>query len=117
MTTLLALYRRPAGGDETQAAFEAAYRDRHLALVARTPGLLSVRVRRVRRRLLGDEDIFLATSLEFADWEAAKAGLASEPMRAAGEVLAEIAPGLVTLLALEDAPELQPGAVAPSAEA
>lgn len=114
MTTLLALYRRPAGGDEALAGFLAAYRDRHLALVAQTPGLGSVSVRRVRRRLLGDDDLVLATTMEFPDWETAKAGLASEPMRAAGDVLAEIAPGLVTLLVLEDAPELQPGAAAPS---
>lgn len=117
MTTLLALYRRHPGGEAGQAAFESAYRDRHLALVAQTPGLQAVRVRRVRRRLLGEDDIVLATTMEFPDWEAAKAGLASDAMRAGGDALAEIAPGLVTLLVLEDAPELEPSAVAPDPQA
>ena len=38
MTTLLALYRRPDGGDEALAEFERRYRDEHLPLVADTPG-------------------------------------------------------------------------------
>ena len=36
------------------------------------------------------------------------AGLASDAMRAAGRNLREIAPGLATLLVLEDAAELTP---------
>ncbi len=108
MTTLLAIYRRPPGGPEAEAAFEAAYRDRHLPQVAATPGLRSLRVRRVRRQLAGDEDFILAATMEFDDWAALRAGLGSEPMQRAGEVLAEIAPGLVALVALEEAPDLEP---------
>ena len=38
MTTLLALYRRPDGGDEALAEFERRYATEHLPLVAQTPG-------------------------------------------------------------------------------
>ena len=41
MTTLLALYRRPEGGDEALAIFERRYAEEHLPLIAATPELLS----------------------------------------------------------------------------
>ena len=110
MTTLLALVRRPEGEDEGSAAFEAAYRETHLPLIAQVSGLRSLRVRRVRRRLMGDDEFVIVTEMGFDDWDAAKAGLASEAMVAAGRNLAEIAPGLTTLLVLEDAVDLAPEA-------
>ena len=110
MTTLLALVRRPEGEDEGSAAFEAAYRETHLPLIGQVPGLRGLRVRRVRRRLMGDDDFVIATEMRFDDWDAAKAGLASEAMVAAGRNLAEIAPELTTLLVLEDADDLAPEA-------
>ena len=106
MTTMLALYRRPEGGDEAQATFERRYAEEHLPLVAATPGLRDVRVRRVTQPLLGDREVILVTTMEFDDRAALDAGLASDQMRAAGRNLREIAPGLATLLVLEDAPEM-----------
>ena len=41
--------------------------------------------------------------MAFDDRAALAAGLASDAMRAAGRILREIAPGLATLLVLEDA--------------
>ena len=49
MTTLLALYRRPEGGDEALATFERRYRDEHLPLVARD-ARPSLDARAARRR-------------------------------------------------------------------
>ena len=111
MTTLLALYRRPEGGDEAQATeaqatFERRYAQEHLPLVAATPGLRGVRVRRVTQPLLGDRDVILVTTMAFDDRAALDAGLASDEMRAAGRNLRDIAPGLATLLVLEDVPEM-----------
>lgn len=110
MTTLLALYRRPAGGPEAQATFERRYASEHLPLVAGSPGLRETRVQRVAEALGGETELVLVTSMTFDDRAALDAGLASEAMRAAGRNLREIAPGLATLLVLEDAPEF--GAVA-----
>ena len=110
MTTLLALYRRPDGGEEGYADFEKAYAGGHLPLIADVPGLRGLVVRRVRRRMMGDDDSVIATAMEFDDWDATKAALASEAMAAAGRNLAEIAPGLTTLLVLDDAPDLTPEA-------
>lgn len=106
MTTLLALYRRPKGGDEALATFERRYATEHLPLVAATPGLRSTRVQRVSAALGGETDLVLVTAMEFDDRAALDAGLASDAMRAAGRNLREIAPGLSTLLVLEDAPDL-----------
>jgi uncharacterized protein (TIGR02118 family) len=103
MTTLLALYRRPAGGDEALAEFERRYAGEHLPLVAETPGLRGTRVQRVAAALGGETDLVMITAMEFDDRAALDEGLASDAMRAAGRSLREIAPGLATLLVLEDA--------------
>jgi uncharacterized protein (TIGR02118 family) len=108
MTTLLALFRRPDGGPEVTEAFERAYADTHLPLVVETPGLRALRVRRVGQALGGETDLVVATEMDFDDRPALDAGLASDPMRAAGRNLRTIAPGLVTMLVLEDAPDLVP---------
>jgi len=108
MTTLLALYRRPDGGDEALATFERRYAHEHLPLVAATPGLRAIRAQRVVDALGGETDLVLVTAMEFDDRAALDEGLRSDAMRAAGRNLREIAPGLATLLVLEDAPELVP---------
>ena len=106
MTTLLALYRRPEGGADALAEFERRYAAEHLPLVAETPGLRSTRVQRVTEALGGETDLVMVTAMEFDDRAAMDAGLASDAMRAAGRNLREIAPGLATLLVLEDADDL-----------
>ena len=95
MTTLLALYRRPEGGDEALAEFERRYAAEHLPLVAATPGLRATKVQRVTEALGGETDLVLVTAMDFDDRAALDAGLASDAMRAAGRNLREIAPGLV----------------------
>jgi uncharacterized protein (TIGR02118 family) len=106
MTTLLALYRRPDGGDAALAEFERRYAAEHLPLVGGTPGLRATTVRRVSQALGEDTDLVLITAMEFDDRASLDAGLASDAMRAAGRNLREIAPGLATLLVLEDADDL-----------
>ena len=110
MTTLLALFRRPDGGADALAEFERRYATEHLPLVAATPGLRATRVRRVVEALGEATDLVLVTSMAFDDRAAMDAGLASDAMRAAGRNLRAIAPGLSTLLVLEDAPELDQAA-------
>ncbi len=106
MTTLLALYRRPDGGPDALAEFERRYAAEHLPLVAGTPGLRETRVRRVTEALGTETDLVLVTTMRFDDRAALDAGLGSDAMRAAGRNLREIAPGLATLLVLEDADDL-----------
>lgn len=108
MTTLLALYRRPDGGEAALETFERRYAAEHLPLVAETPGLRSVDVRRVHQALGGETDLVLVTAMQFDDRASMDAGLTSDAMRAAGRNLREIAPGLSTLLVLEDATDLWP---------
>jgi uncharacterized protein (TIGR02118 family) len=110
VTTLLALFRRPEGGDEALTAFERAYAETHLPLVVATPGLRSIRCQRVVQGLGASTDLVLATAMDFDDRAALDAGLASDAMRAGGRNLREIAPGLATLLVLETAEELIPDA-------
>ncbi len=109
MTTLLALYRRP-DGDGALETFERRYAAEHLPLVAETPGLRSMDVQRVSGALGGETDLCLITAMRFDDRATLDAGLGSDAMRAAGRNLREIAPGLSTLLVLEDAADLWPTA-------
>ena len=108
MTTLLAMFRRPEGGEAALAEFERRYAAEHLPLVAGTPGLLATEVRRVKEALGGATDLVVITAMQFEDRAALDAGLTSDAMRAAGRNLREIAPGLSTLLVLEDADDLWP---------
>jgi len=110
MTTMLALFRRPDGGPDAQTTFERRYAQEHLPLIAATPGLRGVRVRRVAQALLGDKELLFVTAMEFDDPVALEHALASDEMRAAGRNLRDIAPGLATLLVLEDVPELDAAA-------
>jgi uncharacterized protein (TIGR02118 family) len=102
VTTLLAQFRRPDGGEEALATFLRRYRAEHLPLVAQTPGLRSTRVRTVTEALGAETDLVVITAMEFDDRASLDAGLASDAMRQAGRNLREIAPGLFTLLVLED---------------
>ena len=106
MTRLLVLYRKPEGGPEALATFERRYRDEHLPLVADTPGLRATRVWRVSEALGAETDLALAAAMDFDDRASLDAGLRSDPMRAAGRVLRDVAPGLATFLVLEDAADL-----------
>ncbi len=106
MTTLLVLYRAPEGGEAALAELERRYRDDHLPLVAQTPGLRATRVWRVREALGAETDLALAAALDFDDRAAMDEALRSDPMRAAGRVLREVAPGLATFLVVDDAPDL-----------
>lgn len=109
MTTLLVLYRRPEGGAEALDTLERRYRDEHLPHVADTPGLRATQIWRVSEALGADTDLALVAAMHFDDRASLDAGLRSDPMRAAGRVLREIAPGLATFLVLEDAADLLPG--------
>ena len=106
MTTLLALFRRPDGGEDALATFLRRYHDEHLPLVAGTPGLRATRVQRVTEALGAETDLVIVTAMDFDDRAALDSGLASDAMRQAGRNLREIAPGLATLLVLEDADDL-----------
>jgi uncharacterized protein (TIGR02118 family) len=106
MTTLLVLYRRPEGGADALTTLERRYREEHLPLVAQTPGLRAARIWRVTEALGGETDLVLAAAMDFDDRAALDDGLRSDPMRAAGRILREIAPGLATFLVVEEAPDL-----------
>jgi uncharacterized protein (TIGR02118 family) len=108
MTTLLALYGRD-GDDDAWRAFEAGYRDEHLPLIGKLPGLRTIRVARVRRALTGGDGLALVARMAFADWDAAKAALSSPEMAAAGESLARLSGArLEHLLVVEEAADLIP---------
>ncbi|HTS14611.1 MAG TPA: EthD family reductase [Candidatus Sulfotelmatobacter sp.] len=104
-TTLVALYRKPEGGEAAVAAFRRRYAAEHLPLIRQVPGLQSLHVAEVVQAL-GDSDLMLVARLVFPDRPTFDAALASDEMRAAGRNLREIAPGLVTMVVVEPDTEL-----------
>ena len=97
--TLLALFKRPEGGDDELAQFMARYHAEHLPLIVQVPGLRSIEVEVVSQKYAGD-DIVVVTRMTFDDRASLDAGMASQEMRAAGRNLREIAPDMLTLVAL-----------------
>ena len=97
---LLALYRKPEDVD----AFLAHYRDVHMPLIAKVPGLQKAVVNRVDKALMGEAPYFLIAELHFADQAAFDAGMASAENRAAGKDLMSFARDLVTLIAVSEEP-------------
>ena len=105
--TLIALYRRPEGGEEALETFLRRYREEHLPLVRQTPGLRSVDVHRVAQALT-ESDLVMVTLMGFDDRSALDEGLRSDAMRQAGRNLREIGPDLPTLLVLEPDGSMEP---------
>ncbi|HLE15595.1 MAG TPA: EthD family reductase [Anaerolineales bacterium] len=93
MSKLIALYKQPPN----PAAFDQAYFDTHLPLIARVPGLERTVMTRVNRTLMGD-GFYMMAEMFFTDADALKTGLRSPEMAAAGENLNTFAGGLVTLM-------------------
>lgn len=101
--TLLAMFKRPEGGDDALDEFMTRYLDEHMPLIEKVPGLRASVVERVVHHYAGD-DIVIVTRMEFDDSEALQAGMASDEMRVAGRNLREIAPEMLTLVALDEDP-------------
>jgi uncharacterized protein (TIGR02118 family) len=102
--SLLALYRRPSGGDAELDTFRHRYSSEHLPLVRQTPGLRSMQVHRVSHAFQ-ESDLVMVAEMVFDTRAELDAGIQSEPMRQAARTLREIAPGGFTLLVLEPEPE------------
>jgi uncharacterized protein (TIGR02118 family) len=98
---LLAIFKRPEGGDDAMDEFMRRYLDEHMPLIEEVPGLRSSVVERVANHYAGD-DVVVVTRMEFDDRAALDAGMVSDEMRVAGRNLREIAPGLLTLVALDE---------------
>jgi uncharacterized protein (TIGR02118 family) len=99
--TLLALYKRPDGGDEALATFWQRYRDEHMPLIEKVPGLRGTKVWTVARRYAG-EDLVATCEMFFDDNDSLKAAMRSDEMRVAGDNLNEFASGLLTLVAVSE---------------
>jgi len=104
VTRFVAVYRTP----DDPAGFERQYRQSHLPLLARTPGLAHVEISRVLRTVLGEPAVYLMAVMDFADPKALQAGMASPEWVASGRNLAQIGGlKLATMFILDD-PETVP---------
>ena len=106
--TLLALYKRPEGGDEALETFWRRYRDEHMPLIEKVPGLRGTKIWAIGVNY-GGEDFVAMCEMYFDDEVALDAAMASDEMRVAGRVLREIAYGLMTLVAIEELPSAPQG--------
>ncbi len=94
MFKLIALYKTPQDPD----AFMAHYREIHVPLVLKIPGLQKVELTRVVNTLMGEPGNFLLAEMYFADEASYKAAMKSPENAAAGKDLGAFAAGLVTLM-------------------
>lgn len=94
---LIALFKQPS----EPGAFDEAYFNTHLPLIATVPGLQKTVITRFTRTLMG-EGYYLMAEMYFEDYESYKAGMRSPEMAAAGENLNSFAEGMVTMMAGEE---------------
>ncbi|HEX9797822.1 MAG TPA: EthD family reductase [Anaerolineales bacterium] len=92
-TKLVALYQHPPDPE----AFDQAYFDTHMPLLAKVPGLERTVLTRFGRAIMG-QSVYMMAEMHFADEASMKQALKSPEMAAAGENLAGFAGGLVTLM-------------------
>lgn len=82
MMKLIALYKKPEDPD----AFLNHYRDVHMPLVLKTPGLESAKVNHVKSAPMGGEPAyFMIAEMTFPDKETFDKAMASPENRAAGK--------------------------------
>jgi uncharacterized protein (TIGR02118 family) len=98
---LLAIFKRPEGGDDALEEFMSRYESEHLPLIEQVPGLRVTEAEKVTGHFAGD-DIVVVTRMTFDDRAALDAAMASDQMRIAGRNLREIAPDMLTLVAIDD---------------
>ena len=94
MKKLIALYRSPIDAD----AFTAHYRDVHLPLVLKLPGLLKIDLTRIERTLIGNPENFFLVVMYFEDADSLRTALKSKENEAAGADAGVFAAGLVTVM-------------------
>src|SRR5437016_14471400 len=95
MVKLIALYKKPPD----PSSFDRHYRDTHMPLVRKWPGLRKVELGRITGMLGGSEPpYYLIAEIYFDDQEAMHTALRSPESRARGEARQCSGPGPVTLL-------------------
>ncbi len=90
---LVALFNQP----QDPAAFDRAYFETHLPLIAKVPGLRQTQVHQITRNLSGT-NYYIMTEMTFDDEAALKAAMRSPEMAAAGANLQTFAADLVTMI-------------------
>ena len=93
MTKFIALYKRP----EDPEAFDRHYREVHMPLLIKTPGLERAEFMHVSG-VMGDSPYYGIAEMYFVDAAAFKTASRSPEWRAAGKDLMEFAGSIVTLL-------------------
>ena len=94
MVKLVALYTAPPDPD----AFDRHYRETHLPLIERWPGLRRLEAGKVTGAVGGPAPYYLVAEMYFDDADTLRAALRSAEGRAAGDDLQTFAKGLVTMM-------------------
>lgn len=103
MARFIAIYQLPQTPEDA-ARFNSDYRDTHVPLLVRTPGLVSIEISRVQEMVLGEPGLLLVAVMTFADDQVMAEAMRSAPWREAGRNLASIGGlELATMATLEPA--------------
>ena len=97
MVKFIALYAKP----DDPTAFNSYYRETHLPLARKIPGLKRLELSRVKGAPVGEPRYYLMAELYFEDMAALKAGLGSPEGAAAGKDVMNFAAKLVHMMIAE----------------
>ena len=94
MVKLVVLYKKPAD----VSAFETHYKERHLPLARKIPGLVKLEVSHMTGAPGGEPRFYMTAELYFQDEDGMKAGLGSDEGKAAGKDAMAFAGDLIHMM-------------------
>lgn len=97
MVKLTALYKKP----NDPAQFDQHYKEIHMPLASKIPGLTKTEVAKIIGSPTGESDYYLMANMYFANLEALKAGMGSEEGKAAAKDLKNFANGILQMMICE----------------
>ncbi|HKP79799.1 MAG TPA: EthD family reductase, partial [Phenylobacterium sp.] len=104
MKKLIALYKAPADAE----AFMRHYRETHLPLVQRVPGLVKTELTLIERTLMGEPGNYLLAEMYYADEDSFRAAMKSPENAATGADRAKLAERIKTLVGVTVTVEVKP---------
>lgn len=101
MVKLIALYKQP----EDKEAFDDHYKNVHVPITAKIPGLRKMEVTKIVGSPMGESEYYLLCEMYYDDHDALKAAMRTDESKASGRDLMSFAGKLVTLMIGEEVNE------------
>jgi uncharacterized protein (TIGR02118 family) len=97
MVKLVVLYKKPQNVEE----FEKKYREEHMPIVNRIPGLKSVEISKMVGAPMGESPYYMMAELYFDNMDALKAGMSSPEGKESAKNIMSFAKDIISMMFAE----------------